>query len=258
MSPHGNMYEHVPARDEPEGVAGLGVDDLAEPHRPGQQHHGGQGHAERQLVADHLRRAAQPAEQRILGIAGPAGQHDAVDPRSRRWRRRDSTPTLRSATCRGDRVVEPAEQRRRRPERHRREGDEAGRHRDDRRQREQQPIGGLRLQLLLEEQLDDVGDRLQQAPWDRPATGRSAAASAPPPCARRRPSPPPRSAARGTARRPARRTPPTSSAADETAQEVSSMTSGASVPSDARRRAARRGSRRRPGASRGRRPRTRA
>ena len=39
----------------------------------------------------------------------------------------------------------------------------AARRRDDRRDREEERVGGLRPQLLLEQQLDDVGERLQRA-----------------------------------------------------------------------------------------------
>ena len=49
------------------------------------------------------------------------------------------------------------------PNGHRRKGDVRGRDGDDRRGREQQDVRGLRAEIFLEDQFDDVGQRLQQA-----------------------------------------------------------------------------------------------
>ena len=73
-----------------------------------------------------------------------------------------STATLTSATCSRQRLVEQPEERRLGAERHDRERGKRRRRRDDRREREEQRVGRGRPQLLLEHQLDDVGERLEQ------------------------------------------------------------------------------------------------
>ena len=67
-----------PARDEAEIEAALRVHQLPEAERVEHQQRRGDRHRHGQLVADHLRRAAQAAEQRILIVRRPAGQRDAV------------------------------------------------------------------------------------------------------------------------------------------------------------------------------------
>ena len=54
-------------------------DDLEVDIEPGVEEHRREGQAHRDLVGDHLRAGAQPAEQRVGRAGGPAGQHDAVD-----------------------------------------------------------------------------------------------------------------------------------------------------------------------------------
>ena len=61
-----------------------------------------------------------------------------------------------------NRLLEQAEQRRLGAERDDRERGERGDGGDDRRDREEERVGRLRPQLLLEHQLDDVGERLQR------------------------------------------------------------------------------------------------
>ena len=97
-----------------------------------------------------------------------------------------STATLTSVISQRNRPVEQAEERRLGAERHDRERGKRGRRRHERREREQDRVGRLRLQLLLEEQLDDVGERLQQRLRTRPGSGRCG------PGCRRRPSAPAR------------------------------------------------------------------
>ena len=62
-----------------------------------------------------------------------------------------------------DRLVEQTEERRRLAERHDRKGGKRRGGGENRRDVEQQRVGRLRPQLFLEDQLDDVGERLQQA-----------------------------------------------------------------------------------------------
>ena len=73
------LQEHEPLRDEPEPVARLRVDQVDQRQRVAEHEHRRQRHAVAQLVADHLRRGAQAAEQRVLVVRAPARQHDAVD-----------------------------------------------------------------------------------------------------------------------------------------------------------------------------------
>ena len=61
------------------------------------------------------------------------------------------------------RLVQQAEERRLGAPRHGGKRRKGGGHREDRRQREEPLVGALRPQLLLHQQLQDVGERLQQA-----------------------------------------------------------------------------------------------
>src|SRR3989441_12776575 len=54
-------------------------DDVSEIEAVGHEQHADDGKRERELVTHHLRRTAQPSEQRILAIRGPAGERDAID-----------------------------------------------------------------------------------------------------------------------------------------------------------------------------------
>src|SRR5205085_502663 len=86
--------------------------------------------------------------------------------RYQRGMTRNQKPSCASTTSRSEselhrRIEQPEEGRLRAP-RHRGKRRECRRHRDDRREREQPLVRGLRAQLLLEEQLDDVGERLEQ------------------------------------------------------------------------------------------------
>ena len=71
--------KNCPARDEAEVESALAVDQLAEAERVKHQQRRGDRHGHRQLIADHLRGAAQSADQRILIVRGPAGEGDSVD-----------------------------------------------------------------------------------------------------------------------------------------------------------------------------------
>ena len=146
----------------PHHVARLVEDDLAQRERPGHHDHGGERETIRQLVADHLRRRAQRAEQRVLAVGRPARQHDAVhahrgDGEDHQYRDVDVGHLQRN------RLVQQTEEGRFGAERNdgKRGKRRAGRnHRCD---DEEQRVGRLRPELLLEHQLDDVRERLQQA-----------------------------------------------------------------------------------------------
>ena len=137
----------------------LRLDDLRGRHRPGVQEHADEGEPHRDLVGDHLRRGAQAAEQRVRRAAGPAGQHDAVDAD-----RRDGEDVEHGHRQVGElQVGLVTEDGDLGTERHHREREERRRRRDDRRQHEDHLVGGLRDDVLLQRQLDAVGEALQQA-----------------------------------------------------------------------------------------------
>ena len=134
---------------------------------PAKQQHGRQAEPERRLVADHLRGGPHRAEQRVLRAARPAGEHDAVD-RDRRQRQHEQDADRRIgelhprlvAEPRHDAVVAVAEvaaERDHAPHQERRD------EREVRRELEHEPVGALGDQVLLEEQLDAVGQRLEDA-----------------------------------------------------------------------------------------------
>src|SRR5262249_41894512 len=72
-----NLRKNVP----PENPFGTGLrgDDLPQAEAARQKEDTDDRHGERKFIADHLRGAAQAAEERVLVIRGPAGKGDAVD-----------------------------------------------------------------------------------------------------------------------------------------------------------------------------------
>ena len=67
-------------RQQPDVPAGLLLgDDRRGGQRAGVQEHRDERQAHRDVVGDHLRRRAQPAEQRVGRSGRPAAEHDAVD-----------------------------------------------------------------------------------------------------------------------------------------------------------------------------------
>ena len=92
-----------------------------------------------------------------------------------------------------------------RAERDHAEGEEAGEHGEDRRDRVHRTVDGGRCDALLEEQLDAVGQGDQHATGPRRASGRRVSACRRSPCAPSRCRASRRSARRRTRSRPARR-----------------------------------------------------
>ena len=78
---------------------------LAEGHVAGEQQHRHQAQPHRHFVGDHLRAGAQPAQQRVLAVGGPAGERDAVDAQRADRPGRRGMPIGRSATTIGIRPV---------------------------------------------------------------------------------------------------------------------------------------------------------
>src|SRR6185312_16409459 len=68
-----------PFRDKSELKSGLRIRDLPEAQRSHNQERRGEREAEREFIADHLGRTAQPAEKTVLVIGGPAAERDTVN-----------------------------------------------------------------------------------------------------------------------------------------------------------------------------------
>ena len=113
----------------------------------------------RDLVADHLRRRAQPAQQRVRGLRRPPGQHDPVD-RHRAHGQHQQDGHGQVGELQGGLH---AEDRDLGAERDDREADERGDHRDRGGQPEQQLVHVTRDDVFLQRQLDAVHERLEQA-----------------------------------------------------------------------------------------------
>ena len=106
--------------------------------------------AHRDLVAHHLRRGAQRAEEGVLRVRGPAGDDHAVD-----LDRGDRHQEQQAGVDVGQRDVGA--------ERNHRPGGQRRHDGHDRAEEEQALVGRRREDDFLEQQLDRVGDRLQQA-----------------------------------------------------------------------------------------------
>ena len=135
----------------PEDIALLRHDDLGQVEGAGVEHDADQHEADRHFIADHLRRGAERGEEGIFGVGRPAGDDHAVN--AKRARRED---------------VEQADidvgQHHADVERHHRPDDQRHGEGDDRRDQEQPLVGARRDDGFLEEDLEAVGEALQQAP----------------------------------------------------------------------------------------------
>ena len=132
----------------------LRVDDVGHVERADAQQHGDDHEADRDLVGHHLRGRPERAEEGILRVGGPAAHDHAVDAE-----RGDGEQVENADIEVGDHPAAPAVlvHRDHRPCRQRQ-------HRgNDRRQQEHALVGAGRDQRLLEHELEQVGERLQQA-----------------------------------------------------------------------------------------------
>src|SRR3984893_6770380 len=169
LADHGDQVDDERDRQQPGvPVVLLGGHDGGGGQRARVQEHGHEGQAHRDLVADHLRRRAQRAEQRVGRPRGPAGQHDPVHPdrahgQDEQHRHRQAGELQRGA------VVEDRDYRAPRDDR---EGDEGDRPRYHRRGYEQQLVRGGGDDVFLERQHDRVRDRLEQAERPGPVRAR--------------------------------------------------------------------------------------
>ena len=138
----GQVVEDVPVGDElPHPAEGpqprdrtddapLGGDDRPERQASRGHHDGNERQGQGDLVGDHLGAGADPAEQRVLGAARPARQHDPVH-RQRPHRQHPEEADVEVGDLEGDVM---AEEHHRRAEGDRGEGQERGEHRDAGRQ----------------------------------------------------------------------------------------------------------------------------
>ena len=117
--------------------------------------HTDDGEAERGFVAQQLRRRPHRAEQRVLRTRRPPGEQHAVEAEPRH-RQQPQDPEREVGELQegpvpgdGDHAADG----------HDAEREERGEHRQVRRDAEDAAVGGVGLRLLLEEQLDAVGQR---------------------------------------------------------------------------------------------------
>ncbi len=137
----------------------LRLDDAGGGHGAAEQEHRRETQRHRDLVGDHLRRRAQPAEQRIGRTRRPARQHDPVhtdrgDGQDVEYRHRQ----IGELQC--GPVAQDGDLR---PDRDDRERHERGYHRNDRRQNENRLVDNRRDDIFLQRHLHAVGDGLQRA-----------------------------------------------------------------------------------------------
>ncbi|MPM63251.1 hypothetical protein SDC9_110131 [bioreactor metagenome] len=158
------QQQAVPARQRDRGAEQidrlrLSRDDLAGRHRPRVHEDRDQGQTHGDLVADHLRGGAHRAEQRIGAVGRPAGQHEAVEA--------DAGDGHDQQGChRQIGQLQPGldpEHPHRAAQRDDRPGGECGDRGQHRCDVEHQRVGAGRAEVLLEEQLHAVAERLAQA-----------------------------------------------------------------------------------------------
>ncbi len=121
--------------------------DAGQGHRARGQRDRRRGQHDRQLVAQQLRRRAQPTEQRVLVGAGPPGHEGADDPDGGDGEDEQDA----GVHVGGDHV---------RRQRDHRERDQVGHQRHGRRQLEDRPVGRGGGDVLLLDELHPVGDEL--------------------------------------------------------------------------------------------------
>src|SRR6185437_47542 len=147
--------EEVP-RDE--AVGGLDVNDGTQVERAGAEDDADQREAEGKLVTDELGGGAQRAEQRILIVRGPAGERDAVDADGG-----DAEDDEQRDVDVGDLEEIDAAVNGARAEGYHGDGDQRAAEGDHGREDEERALDGERHEVFLEEELDAVGERLEEA-----------------------------------------------------------------------------------------------
>ncbi|KAG0775621.1 hypothetical protein G6F22_013163 [Rhizopus arrhizus] len=135
---------------EEAGAAGLRHHDVAQVQAARSDHHADQGEAHRDFVADHLRRGAHGTQERVLRVGRPTGKDDAVD--AQRGHRQQ---VQQAGVGVGQHDL--------RIEGHHRPGREGRGQGDQRGQQVDRLVGAARLHHFLEQQLEDVGEGLEDA-----------------------------------------------------------------------------------------------
>ena len=148
-------HEAIIAEDEPDSARSLRLDDALHAERAGHHHARKQGEGQRHFVAHQLRRAAQRAEQRIVAVRCPAAQNNPQDAHRRhRGYHQQSDVYVRYIDGLGERQHHKGG-----------EGRDGG---EARREPENRLVGIRRDDVFLEQQLERVGDGLQQAVRSHP------------------------------------------------------------------------------------------
>ena len=142
------------------------------------------------LVGHHLRRGPHGAEQRVLRAGGPAGQHHAVD-RDRAAGEDEQHADGRVGQLEQGLVAEELDRTllllvEHPADRDHREHEERGDQREEGGEDEHGPVGAVRDQVLLEEELDAVGEGLEDAERTGPVRSEPVATCRRGPCARTR------------------------------------------------------------------------
>src|SRR5262249_9649762 len=137
----------------------LPLDDLRQVQRAAEDDHAEDAERERDLIRDELRARPHRAEDREFRLGRPAPDDEAVDAdRAGREDRNQSDRYVRDLTVDAPTVDRPAW-----PPRDEREGGDRREGRDDRREDVRKVDRGRGSERLLADELDEVGDRLQQA-----------------------------------------------------------------------------------------------
>src|SRR5208282_4181954 len=156
--------KNVPARNEMPEHAALRIHDLAQAEAAGHNQHAHQRESERHFVADHLSAGAQSTEQRIFVIRGPASQRDTIDTHrgnAEDYQQPDVQVGNLQISAPGSEVDPVAKGN------HRYRGNRKDDRQDGRRNVER--LVHMRLgQIFLENELDAVGQRLEQAKRSNP------------------------------------------------------------------------------------------
>ncbi len=138
--------QHVPVPEAP----GLVLHDSGQVHGAGEQDHRQDDQADGDLVAHHLRRRSQGAQERILGVGRPAAHDHPVDAQRRHAEQvQDAHIDVGHHPARRERDHRPAA-----------EGQDVG---DQRRDDEDDLVGAGRDDRLLQHELEEVGEGLHQA-----------------------------------------------------------------------------------------------
>ena len=150
----GQQRQPVPGQEVQAAVsahaAGLAHDDVGHVHAGRHHEHHHQAKAHGDLVADHLRRSAQSAQKSVFGVRCPAGNDHAID-----LERGDGHEEKQTGVDVGQRHI--------RAERHNRPGGQCRHDGHDRAQHKQALAGRRRHDDFFGQQLERVGNRLQQA-----------------------------------------------------------------------------------------------